>query len=118
MVMWLVDELAIPHEQVEAGGLVGGLDTPEFREMNPHGKVPIIKDDGVVVWESHAIMRYLAAQYGKDIFWSDDPAQRSRVDRWMDWSQTALQPEFVYGVYWCFFGYRRRSMTCPPSSAA
>ena len=102
-VIWLVDELELPHQHIEAGGQFGGLDTPEFRQMNPHGKVPVIKDDGVVVWESHAILRYLAAQYGKDGFWSDDPTERSQSDRWMDWSQTALQPDFLVGVFWGFY---------------
>lgn len=108
-VMWLVDELELPHQHIEAGGQFGGLDAPEFCQMNPHGKVPVIKDDkddkddNVVVWESHAILRYLAAQYGKDRFWSDDPAQRSQVDQWMDWSQSAPQRDLLVGVFWGFY---------------
>src|SRR5436305_1023582 len=94
-VLWLVGELALPFEHVSAGGAVGGLDTPEFREMNPHGRVPVIRDGDVVVWESHAIMRYLAARYGQGRFWSDDPADRSIADRWMDWAQATLQPDFL-----------------------
>ncbi len=50
-VMWLVDELGIAHKHVELGGSFGGLDTPEFLAMNPHGRVPVIDDSGVVVWE-------------------------------------------------------------------
>ena len=50
-VMWLVGELDIPHTHIDAGGDAGGLDTPDFRAMNPHGKVPVIRDvDGTVVW--------------------------------------------------------------------
>lgn len=101
-VMWLVGELRLAHRHFEAGGQFGGLDTPEFRAMNPHGKVPVIEDDGVVVWESHAILRYLAARYGEP-FWHDDPAERSLSDRWMDWSQTTLQPDFLSGVFWGFY---------------
>ena len=62
LTVWLVGELEIEHAHVPRGGSFGGLDTPEFRAMNPHGKVPVIDDSGVVVWESHAILRYLAAQ--------------------------------------------------------
>jgi glutathione S-transferase len=102
-VMWLVDELALPHQHIPAGGRFGGLDTPEFLAMNPHGRVPVIDDDGVVVWESHAILRYLGARYGRGRFWSDDAAERSRVDRWMDWSQTVLQPDFLVGVFWGYY---------------
>jgi glutathione S-transferase len=99
-VMWLVGELRIEHRHIEAGGQFGGLDTPEFRAMNPHGRVPVIDDNGTIVWESQAILRYLAACYGRGVFWSDDAAERSRVDRWLDWSQTALQPDFLIGVFW------------------
>ena len=54
-VMWLVGELEVAHRHIEAGGQFGGLDTPEFRAMNPHGRVPVIDDDGTIVWESHVI---------------------------------------------------------------
>jgi glutathione S-transferase len=103
-VLWLVGELDLPHEHVPAGGEFGGLDTPAFRAMNPHGKVPAIADGETVVWESHAILRYLAATHGADRFWPADPAVRAPVDGWMDWSQTALQPTFLGGVFWG--GYR------------
>jgi glutathione S-transferase len=102
-VMWLVGELQVAHRHVEVGGKFGGLDKPEFLAMNPHGKVPVIDDGGTVVWESHAILRYLAARYGGTPFWSDDPAARSLSDRWMDWSQSTLQPDFLTGIFWGFY---------------
>jgi glutathione S-transferase len=102
-VMWLVGELGIEHRHIEAGGSFGGLDTPEFRAMNPHGRVPVIDDNGRMVWESHTILRYLAACYGHDTFWSDSAVERSLFERWMDWSQTALQRDFLIGVFWGFY---------------
>jgi glutathione S-transferase len=99
-VMWLVGELDIAHRHIEVGGRFGGLDTNAFRAMNPHGRVPVIDDGGTVVWESHAILRYLAARHGGGAFWSEDPAIRSLADRWMDWAQTTLQPDFLLGVFW------------------
>lgn len=102
-VMWLVGELGVPHEHVELGGSFGGLDDPRFLAMNPHGRVPTIDDDGVIVWESHAIMRYLAAKYGGESLWSADAARRAQVDQWMDWSQCSLQPDFLMGVFWGFY---------------
>jgi glutathione S-transferase len=102
-VMWLVDELGLPHRHIEAGGSFGGLDAPEFRAMNPHGKVPVIDDGGTIVWESHAILRYLAARHGEGGFWDGDPSVRSQWDRWMDWAQTMLQPDFLMGVFWGFY---------------
>jgi len=98
-VLWLVGELGITHEHIPAGGSFRRLDEPEFRALNPHGRVPVIQDGGLAVWESHAILRYLAAQYGGGTFWIDDAAARSMVDAWMDWSQTTLQPDFLNGIF-------------------
>lgn len=102
-VMWLVGELDIPFEHLPAGGDLGGLNEPGFLALNPHGRVPVIQDGEAVVWESQAILRYLAATYGREAFWSDSPAERSQFDRWMDWSQSSFQPDFLNGVFWGFY---------------
>ncbi len=102
-VLWLADELDLAYERVPAGGDLGGLDAPEFRALNPHGRIPVLEDDGLAVWESHAILRYLAARYGQDVYWADDPAVRGPIDGWMDWAQTALQPAFLGGVFWGYY---------------
>ncbi|KWV54021.1 hypothetical protein AS156_07195 [Bradyrhizobium macuxiense] len=82
-VMWLIGELDLAHEHIDAGGAFGGLDAPEFLAMNPHGRVPVIRDDDATVWESHAILRYLAARRGAERFWSqrDRPAIRAALAR-------------------------------------
>ena len=102
-VMWLVGELGLSHRHIEVGGAFGGVDDPSFRAMNPHGRVPVIVDGETTIWESHAILRYLAARYGDGRFWSEDAAARSQWERWMDWAQTTLQPDFLTGVFWGFY---------------
>lgn len=102
-VMWLIAEIGISYEHIPAGGSFSVLDTPEFLTMNPHGRIPVILDDKTIVWESHAILRYLAASYGYPQFWSDNAGVRSKADEWMDWSQTTLQPDFLSGVFWGFY---------------
>jgi glutathione S-transferase len=102
-VLWLADELGLAYEHLDAGGKFGGLDSPGFLAMNPHGKVPVIDEDGTVVWESQTILRYLAARHGGTRWWPDDPAERSLAERWMDWSATTLQPDFLMGVFWGFY---------------
>ena len=101
-VMWTIGELGLDHVHVDAGGAAGGLDRPDFLAMNPHGRVPVIDDGGVIVWESHAIVRYLCARYGGSALWCGDPAERSRADRWMDWMLASLQPDFM-DLFWGFF---------------
>jgi glutathione S-transferase len=102
-VLWTLDELSLPYEHRNAGGSFGGLDTPEFLAMNPHGKVPVIQDGSVVVWESNSIVRYLCASYGVGSLWQNSPEARSLADRWIDWSATILQPSYMK----LFWGYYR-----------
>ncbi len=102
-VLWLADELGLTYEHVPAGGNFGRLDEPAFRQLNPHGRVPVIEDGDIAVWESHAILRYLAARHGAAGVWPADPASRAPIDGWMDWAQTSLQPDFLMGVFWGFY---------------
>jgi glutathione S-transferase len=117
-VMWLVGELELEHQHVDAGGRFGGLDAPDFLTMNPHGRVPVIREGEATVWESHAILRYLAATHGAGRFWSGDPADRAAVDGWMDWSQTSLQPDFLNGVFWGFYRTPEDKRNWPAINAA
>ncbi len=98
-VMWAVGELGLEHERIDAGGAFGGLDTEDYGERNPNRRVPTLEDDGLVMWESNACVRYLAARYDKDGLWPEDPAARARADMWMDWQQTTLLADMVV-VFW------------------
>ena len=86
-------ETGQPHEHIELGGKFGGLDDPEFRKINPFAKVPALVDGETCVWESSAIIRYLAAQYCSGSIWPEDPRERTEADKWMDWAQSKLYPE-------------------------
>ena len=98
-VMWAVGEMGIAHERIDVGGRFGGLDTPAYLAMNPNARIPTIEDDGVAVWESNAIIRYLAARYDKGGLWAREPGAQAQADAWMDWMQTTLAADF-YGVFW------------------
>ena len=91
-VVWTARELELPFERIDAGGAFGGNRTPVYLRMNPNGKIPVIDDDGFVLWESNAIVRYLAAKHGAGSLWPDDPHRRADADRWMDWQATELSP--------------------------
>lgn len=62
-VLWACGELGLTYDRVDAGMAFGVNNTPEYRAMNPNGLV-VIDDDGFILWESHAIVRYLARRYG------------------------------------------------------
>jgi len=98
-VLWFLGELGLAYELVPTGGDAGGLDAPEYRALNPNGRVPTLLDGDTAVWESHTILRYLAAKYAPARFWSDDPAERSQFERWMDWSQAQFDASFM-SLFW------------------
>jgi len=100
-VMWGAAELGLAPERLDYGHVHGGTDTPEFRAMSPHGLVPVLKDGDLVVWESCAILRYLAAAYGDGgAFWPADPAARAPVDMWAEWGKVNFAAAFVVPIFW------------------
>jgi glutathione S-transferase len=98
-VMWCIAELGLDHERLDFGGAFGKTDTPDYRSMNPHGLVPTIKDGETVVWESAAIIRYLACKYGDDAFWPREPGKRAGLDMWAEWARSTIYPDFISTVF-------------------
>ena len=96
--LWALEELGVKYERVDAGMQFGVVKTPEYRKLNPNSLVPTIEDDGFVLWESHAIVRYLAAKHGAGL-WPADLRVRADADRWMDWTHT-FSREFQRPVFW------------------
>ncbi|MEM9717297.1 MAG: glutathione S-transferase family protein [Pseudomonadota bacterium] len=99
-VMWTIAELGIAHERLDVGGAFGGNTTPEFLAMNPNGRVPVIQDGNLTLFESQAIMRYLASKHDTDTLWSSDPLNRAPIDQWMDWSKINVHHSLIYKVFW------------------
>ncbi len=106
-VLWCCTELGLDNERIDAGLAFGVVDQPDYLALNPNGRVPTIEDDGFVLWESNAILRYLAGKYGGATLWPDDPQARANVDRWMDWQAMSLWPALVPA----FFGLVRTPET-------
>jgi glutathione S-transferase len=87
-----MEELGVEAEREDRGGPFGGVDTPDYLALNPNGLVPTLVDDEAVVWESNAILRYLAERSGPTVFGGRDAAERAAVGKWMDWQLSALNP--------------------------
>ena len=89
-VLWACGELALPIERVDAGMAFGVNNTPEYKAMNPNGLVPLMSNDGFLLWESHAIVRYLARKHGLGTLCPADAQTAADADRWMEWFSTTL----------------------------
>ncbi|MEZ5669606.1 MAG: glutathione S-transferase [Alphaproteobacteria bacterium] len=97
--IWALEELGLCYRRIDAGGDFGGLDDPAYLAMNPHGRIPTLRDGATVVWESEAIVRYLAARYGAGTLWPQDPAARAAADQWMAWTAARLYPDWI-ALFW------------------
>jgi glutathione S-transferase len=98
-VLWALDELKIPYERSDAGMQFGVVNEPCYRKKNPNGRVPTIDDDGFVLWESNALVRYLSAKHGAGTLWPNDLRQRADADHWMDWVTSTVAPALT-PVFW------------------
>ncbi|ROM89714.1 glutathione S-transferase family protein [Pseudomonas brassicacearum] len=98
--LWCAEELGLTYETQDAGGAFGVVDTPEYRAMNPNGRIPVIEDDGFVLWESNTIVRYLAARHAADSNWYPTDVQaRAAAEKWMDWTTSSFAEPFRQ-VFW------------------
>jgi glutathione S-transferase len=98
-VVWLAEEMGLSYDRRDVGGPFG-MDEA-YRALNPNALIPTIEDDGFVLWESNAILRYLAANHGGEDVYPVDPQARASLDRWMDWGFTwadAIRPIFFQMV--------------------
>lgn len=101
-VMWGIGELELSVERIDWGGRFGGWDEPAFRAMNPMGLVPVLRDgEGAPLFESAAILRYLARRYGG--LWPKDPEGRAQVDVWAEWGKHTWTRAFNEPVFWAHY---------------
>jgi glutathione S-transferase len=94
-VLVVADELNIAYERIDAGLQFGIVDTPEYRKLNPNGRIPTIEDGAFVLWESNSICRYFAMKFSGEALYPADPGTRASIDRWLDWVLTTVVPTEV-----------------------
>ena len=93
-VIFILEELGLPYVREDYGRQFGNTQTDAYRKLNPNAKVPTLLDGDVVIWESHTILRYLAATHGPQLTGAS-PADRTLIERWMDWLLGALNGPFL-----------------------
>jgi glutathione S-transferase len=99
--MWAIGELGLPYRRHDVGERFGGTATPTFRALSPNGTIPVLRDtDGTTLWETGAILRYLAARHAPPTFWPADPVRRAHVDQWAEWAKINVAMGFTGPVFW------------------
>jgi glutathione S-transferase len=93
-IIFCLEELGLPYGREDYGRQFGNTLTEAYRKLNPTAKVPTLIDGDLVIWESHTILRYLAAVHGPALTGAT-AAERSMVERWMDWLLGALNTPYV-----------------------
>lgn len=98
--MWCVGELGLEYQRHDVGHIYGGTDSEAFVQMNPNRTVPVVRDGtDPALWETGAILRYLANAYGGDVFWPEDASRRAQVDKWAEWSKINIALQFTGPVF-------------------
>ncbi|XWN31883.1 MAG: glutathione S-transferase family protein [Devosia sp.] len=106
-VMWTVGELGLAHKRMDVGGQFGGLDTDQYGALNPHRLVPTVETgDGLVLWESNAIMRHLARHDPERRLWPTDRHGEADADMWAEWAHNAVSRP-VTGLFWALVRTRK-----------
>ena len=103
-VLWALADADLPYEltlasatmgpqgHVSKGGTpFGVVNTPAYLAMNPNGTVPTIDDNGLILWESNAILMWLALRHAPDLL-SGDAQQLARAVQWMTWINGRVEP--------------------------
>ena len=98
-VLWCCAELGLEYEREDAGGAFGRIRDPDMLARNPNARVPTVEHDGLVLWESNVVVRYLAAVHDPGGLWPEDPRVRAEAERWMDWQQTTAAAPMTT-IFW------------------
>jgi len=91
--LWMAQECGLDYEHVPVS-FRGDTRKPEFLAINPNGHIPVIDDDGLILWESMAINLYLARKYGKDLA-PRSPAEEGLAVQWSFWVMTECEKSIL-----------------------
>jgi glutathione S-transferase len=93
-VLWLLEELPRDYTREDYGRQYNNTTDAAYLALNPNAKVPTLVDGDIVVWESNTILRYVCNRTACDLY-PEEPAERSHVERWMDWQLSVLNNPYV-----------------------
>ena len=93
-VLFMLEEIGAKYTREDYGRQFNNTTTPEYKKLNPNSKVPTLIDGETVIWESNTILRYLAALHKPELTGAS-PAEKTYVERWMDWLLASLNTPYV-----------------------
>ena len=94
--LWVAQELGLAYEHIALPYLNGATRTPQFLALNPNGRIPVVDDDGVLVWESMACALYLAERFKRNdqpLLAAENPAELADILRWSFWVVNECEKE-------------------------
>lgn len=99
--MWCIGEMELPYVRHDIGHKYKGTETDFYYSLNPNRTVPVLQDGTAPpLWETGAILRYLANRYGAESFWPSDEIQKANIDKWAEWSKINVATAFNLPVFW------------------
>jgi glutathione S-transferase len=105
--LWVLEELGLSYDHIPTA--IADTRTPVHLKLNPNGHIPVLEDDGLVLFESLAINLYLADRYGRDRLWPASIEDRGRVYQWSFWAVTEVEPHLIVMI--------RQEMFTPPEES-
>ena len=99
--LWCLAELGLVFDRIDAGLFYGVVDSDEYVAMNPNRTVPTLVDgDMPPMFETGAILRYLASRYGDHRLWPGDVVARAQMDKWAEWAKLNIALKFTAPIFW------------------
>ena len=95
-VLWALDELGLAYEREDWGMPLRDPKVPEFLDLNPNGQVPVLVEGAFTLWESNAILIYLAEREGRLL--PEQLELRALALQWLSWQASELNPPWGYAV--------------------
>jgi glutathione S-transferase len=109
--LWMLEELAVPYENIKTNFATGETRQPDYLKVNPNGHIPALQDGDVTLWESLAINLYLARKYDKGL-WPKTVAGEGHAFKWSIWAMTeAEEPVLTVLLHRMFLPENQRDKT-------
>ncbi|MGB3729483.1 MAG: glutathione S-transferase family protein, partial [Thermodesulfobacteriota bacterium] len=95
----LLNQLGVEYERINVDVFKGEQNDPKFAALNPNKKIPVLVDEGFVIWESNALLFYIGKKYSPNPFYPEDPKAHGLVAQWLLFGKTTIDPNLAMARY-------------------